>query len=233
MPPKPGLAAIAQAIADPLRVALLQHLAGGPAAVSELLSATGAAQSKVSNHLALLRSRKLVRSTRLGRQLVYELANPAVAELIEAMAAFAGAPPARTVKSAPLLRARTCYDHLAGKLGVALFDALAERGAISAPPAAARIGVAVALATRAGEIFGRLGVNLEAARRAQRRFAYACIDWTERRPHLGGALGAELYFSLLERGWVARRPGTRVVTLTAGGRRALGQSLGIRSARLA
>src|SRR5207253_5960105 len=98
-----------------------------------------------------------------------------------------GGPPSRTVKSAPIAHARTCYDHLAG----------------------------------------RLGVDLEAARQERRRFATACLDWTERRPHLGGALGAAVWAELVSRGWIVRRPGTRAVVVTAAGTRGLRRTLGV------
>src|SRR4029079_6474997 len=114
---------ITQALADPLRLAVLQHLMGGPATVTELMLVTAAAQSRLSNHLAVLRARKLVRTLRQGRQIVYEIHDPAVARLVESRAQIAG-PPRRTVKSALVARARTCYDRLAGRLGVAVFTAL-------------------------------------------------------------------------------------------------------------
>jgi DNA-binding transcriptional ArsR family regulator len=99
---------LAQALADPLRLSVLQHLMGGPATVSELMVVAEAAQSKVSNHLALLRRSGLVRPTRQGRQVVYELRDPSVAQLLESMNQLAGARPPTTYKSAPIAHARTC-----------------------------------------------------------------------------------------------------------------------------
>src|SRR5437870_2447104 len=110
--------AITQALGDPLRLAVLQHLMGGPASVSELMTVVGAEQSRLSNHLAVLRERGLVRASRHGRQVLYELHDRAVARLIESLAQIGG-PPTRAVKSAPVAHARTCYDHVAGRLRLA------------------------------------------------------------------------------------------------------------------
>jgi len=208
--------AITQALGDPLRLAVLQHLMGGPASVSELMTVVGAEQSRLSNHLAVLRERGLVRASRHGRQVLYELHDRAVAQI--------GSPPTRAVKSAPVAHARTCYDHVAGRLGVAIFEALVAGGALKTQKAAPD---SVALAPKAGPIFEKLGVDLEAARQERRRFATACLDWTERRPHLGGALGAALWAELVSRGWIVRRPGTRAVVVTAAGTRGLRRTLGV------
>jgi DNA-binding transcriptional ArsR family regulator len=246
---------LAQALADPLRLALLQSLMSGPATVSELMSLSGATQSNVSNHLALLRERGLVRATRQGRQMVYELRDASVGQLVESLAQVAGGAGARATngsslppergenagtrfpqapaavgappfvqKSAPLVRARTCYDHLAGRLGVALFDALVARGALQAPAASRGL---LELGPAAAEVFGALGIDLAAARRERRKFATACLDWTERRPHLGGALGAAVWARCVERGWVVRQPGTRAIILTDGGKQGLRDLLAV------
>jgi DNA-binding transcriptional ArsR family regulator len=215
--------AITRAIADPLRLAVLQHLMGGPASVSELMAAVGVEQSRLSNHLAKLRAHDLVRTARHGRQMIYELHDPAVARLVESLAQIGGAP-ARTVQSVPIARARTCYDHLAGRAGVAVFHALVARKAVQAPDATPGD---IALGPRADAVFGTLGVDLGAARSERRRFATACLDWTERKPHLGGALGAAVWAELTAREWIVRRPGTRAVTVTRSGVRGLRRALGV------
>lgn len=225
------LIVLAQALADPLRLTILQHLMAGPASVSELLSVTGEAQSKVSNHLALLRERGLVQTTREGRQVVYQLADAPVAQLVESLSAVAGATPPKQWKSPQVVKARTCYDHLAGRFGVALFDALVAQGALEEPEAVQGYARGdVALGPAAGEVFAKLGIDtagLQALRRERRRFATACLDWTERRPHLGGALGAALWAQCVERGWVVKQPGTRAVVVTAAGKEALRDLLGV------
>jgi DNA-binding transcriptional ArsR family regulator len=216
--------AITQALSDPLRLAVLHHLMSGPATVSELMMVTTAGQSRLSNHLAVLREGNLVRATRQGRQIIYELRDAAVGRLVESLAQIAR-PPRRTTKSAPIARARTCYDHLAGRLGVVLFATLIDRGALRVGGSDPNV---VELGPRAEQLFGPLGVDLRAAKLERRRLATACLDWTERQPHLGGALGAALWAELVARGWIARRPGTRAVIVTPAGSRGLRRTLGVR-----
>lgn len=212
-----SLIELAQGLADPLRLTILQHLIGGAATVSELVAITGEAQSKVSNHLALLRKHGLVRITRQGRHMIYELGDRSVGELIESMMAIAGAVPEGVRKPPPLTKARTCYDHLAGRLGVSIFDSLTRKEAIIKP---SRSENTIELGPTGPEVFSQLGIDLETIRHQRRRFAYACLDWTERQPHLGGALGAGLYTRCLEQGWIVKRPGIRIVTVTKSGKSA-------------
>ena len=219
--------AIAHALADPTRLKILERLTDGPAAVSELTVLTGEPQPKVSNHLAVLRERGMVEATRLGRQRVYEVSDPSVAQLIESLGLIAGRDAGRLKLSPPLVRARTCYDHLAGRLGVAIFDALVARRAVRQPDPRHRGPIDLGPAGPA--TFEELGIDLNEVRLERRRFATACGDWSERRAHLGGALGAALWARSLEGGWVVRRPSTRVVVVTDRGRRAFHQRLGIRA----
>lgn len=216
---------LAQALADPLRLVILQHLMEGPATVSELQSLTNEAQSKVSNHLALLRERNLVHATREGRQMIYTLRDATVSQLVESLTVVAGMVPARLWKSPQLITARTCYDHLAGRYGVALFDALLAQEAIKEP---AEMHGEVELGAKGEEIFGKLGLNLSALRRERRRFAFACPDWTERRPHLGGSLGAALWAYGVERGWMVKQQGTRAIIITDLGKQHLWEQFGFR-----
>jgi DNA-binding transcriptional ArsR family regulator len=215
---------LAQALADPLRLVILQHLMEGPATVSELQSLTGASQSKVSNHLALLRERDLVHATREGRQMIYSLRDASVGQLVESLTVVAGMVPTRLWKSPQLVAARTCYDHLAGRYGVALFDALLAQDAIKQPE---EMRGDVELGSKGPEIFEKLGLDLKALRRERRRFAFACPDWTERRPHLGGVLGAALWAQFVERGWVVKQQGTRAIIVTDLGKQKLREEFGI------
>jgi DNA-binding transcriptional ArsR family regulator len=215
---------LAQALADPVRLAMLQQLMGGPATVSELQSLTGASQSNVSNHLALLRERGLVRASREGRQIIYTLRDASVGHLVESLTVVAGMVPAKLWKSPQLVAARTCYDHLAGRYGVAVFDALVAAKAIKEPEA---MHADVELGARGEEVFGRLGLDLSALRRERRRFAFACPDWTERRPHLGGSLGAALWAACVERGWLTKQQGTRAIIVTELGKQGLREELGV------
>jgi len=214
---------ITRAVADPVRLAVLHHLTGGPASVSELMTVIGAEQSRLSNHLAVLRECSLVRATRQGRQVIYELRDAAVGRLVESLGQIGGAPP-RTIKSVPIARARTCYDHLAGRLGVAVFEALVDRGALRKPkdvPGDVEIG------SQGQRLFATFGVDIAVARQERRRFATTCLDWTERQPHLGGAVGAALWAELVARGWIVRRPGSRAVVVTRAGARGLKRTLGV------
>jgi DNA-binding transcriptional ArsR family regulator len=230
---------IVTALSDPIRYAVVQHLMSGPATVSELVAHTGAAQSKVSNHLALLRSAGLVETSRSGRYVAYELADPAVASVIEALerASHTGAAAAREVPEIAL--ARSCYDHLAGRLGVALFRSLVARRAIrdvrtSAAARKGRSGLGeVELGRDASAVFGALAIDLDEIATKRRQFATACSDWTESRPHLGGALGAALQQRLLRENWVQRRGGTRALRITKAGREELRERFGIDVAQLA
>jgi DNA-binding transcriptional ArsR family regulator len=209
---------LAQALADPLRLVVLQQLMEGPATVSELQSLTGASQSKVSNHLAVLRERGLVRASREGRQMIYTLRDASVGQLVESLTIVAGMVPAKLWKSPQLIAARTCYDHLAGRYGVALFDALLAQRALKEPTG---VRGEIELGPAGAEVFGKLGLNVEALRRERRRFAFACPDWTERRPHLGGVLGAALWAQFVERGWVVKQQGTRAAIVTDMGKQEL------------
>ena len=191
--------------------------------MSELMTATSAEQSRLSNHLAVLRNRNLVRTTRQGRQVVYELRDSAVGRLVESLGQIGRVTP-RTAKTAPIARARTCYDHLAGRLGVALFRVLVERGALRTRRQARGD---VELGPDAPRVFRRLGVDVEAVKQERRQLATACLDWTERQPHLGGALGAAVWAELLACGWIERRPGTRAVVVTAAGVRGLRRTVGV------
>jgi DNA-binding transcriptional ArsR family regulator len=220
-----SLVDLAQALADPLRLTILERLTNGPAAVSELVLLTREAQSKVSNHLAVLRDRGLVNATRLGRQQLYEISDPSVAHMLESLIGIAGRTPTRLEKSPSLARARTCYDHLAGRLGVGIYDSLVARRAIAKP--AARYRGPVALGPAGPGVFRDLRIDLDEVRKERRQFATACGDWTERRPHLGGALGAALWARTLEEGWVVHKPGTRIVVVTERGRRGFDRDLGV------
>lgn len=214
-------AELARALGDPLRLAILHRLLEGPAAVAELGAHAREPQPKVSNHLALLRRRKLVLTRRKGRHVVYELRAPWVAQLVETLMSATGGPKRSAPLRSSIAIARTCYDHLAGKVGVAILDSLKGSGAIivSNP-----IRADLALSAAGVRLFERLGVDTNAEGR--RRLAFECLDWTERRPHLGGALGARLYRRALTSEWVVRGKRTRALRVTAIGALALKRHFG-------
>jgi DNA-binding transcriptional ArsR family regulator len=221
---KRTLASLGTALGDGVRLELLHRLLEGPASVADLVASTGSSQSNMSNHLSVLRHRGLVLAERRGRQRRYRLGGPPVAQLVEAIAALSEPRGRRPVSSSPLAEARTCYDHVAGRLGVRLLEALMERRALRRPATDGSIR----LGPEAHEVFRRLGVDPTSLAGGRRRLAFACMDWTERRAHLGGALGAAVATSLFDRGWVTRRRGTRAVTVTRRGARGVGRVLGIR-----
>jgi DNA-binding transcriptional ArsR family regulator len=218
------------ALNDPIRLAVVRHLMGGPANVSELVAHTRASQSKVSNHLALLRDAEVVVDNRLGRYVAYELADPALAAVIEAIEA---ATDGQAKPPADIALARSCYDHVAGRLGVAIFRSLVTCRAlrnVPARPSAAKVRSSlgdVILGDRAASVFGALDIDLQAVSTERRRFATACNDWTESQPHLGGALGAALQMRLLRLHWLQRRGGTRALRVTGDGRDGLRERFGI------
>jgi hypothetical protein len=122
-----------------------------------------------------------------------------------------------------LRMARSCYDHLAGTLGVAVHDRLLADGWL----AGLKGHDAYAVSDRGAEQFAKLGIDVAAARRARRRFAFPCLDWSERRPHLGGAVGAALLTSALERGWLVRDLDSRSLRLTRTGQKTFGDQVGV------
>ncbi len=211
-----ALADVAAAIADRTRARMLEELlAGPPLPAGALAVRVGVAPSTVSGHLARLEAAGLVKVTAAGRRREAQLAGPHVAEALEALRRLAGDDPRpiglREVNGRAALReARSCYDHLAGRAGVALAADLVSRGALTddfTVPAGA-------------ESYYRdaFGVDI-AALTGRRPLVRACTDWTERRPHVAGALGAALLTSMLSRGWLSRRPDGRALNVTALGAR--------------
>lgn len=212
------LAAVGALIGDPSRARMLDALMGGRAlAAGELAQVAGVSASTASEHLARLRAGGLVEVVSQGRHRYHRIAGPEVGAALEALSRVAPRLPVVSLRQSGHARAlghaRTCYDHLAGVCGVALHDALlAERWltpAYDVTPAGT--------AALAG-----WGVDVDAARARRRTFARPCLDWTERRPHLAGALGASITDALVERGWFVRRSrDSRALRLTDLGRTGL------------
>ena len=215
-------AAVASLVAEPARAAMLDVLMdGGAHPAGELARRAGIAPSTASEHLARLLAGGLVDRAVTGRKRLYSLASSSVGELLEELARFA--PPVEVVslrsaaRADALRAARTCYDHLAGRLGVGLTEALVARRALLLRDSSYELTVV-------GErLLSGLGVDVAAARTRRRSFARTCLDWSERRPHLAGALGAALANALLDRGWVERRPNDRGLSITSTGRASLGE----------
>lgn len=223
-----AVASIAAAIGEPARARMLQCLLDGRARTStELALVAGVSPSTASAHLARLKTENLVEVSIQGKHRYYSLAGRAVARTLEGLNALAGGPRRSFKPTAPrrLCLARSCYDHIAGALGVALHDRLAALGWLAAKPGATAREYEL---TAAGmRTLARLGMDLEAALSARRRFAYPCLDWSERRPHLGGALGAALFDLALQRRWVRREMEVRALTVTGRGRREMQERFGL------
>lgn len=204
---------------------MLMALLDGRARTStELAALAGVSASTASVHLHKLRTEALVADSAQGRHRYYTLAGAKVATVLEAMSVLAaGAGPVFVPSTPTTLRiARSCYDHLAGTLGVALHDRLLERGWLKA---AATDNYDLTPAGVRGLTY--IGIDCDAARQARRRFAYQCLDWSERRPHVGGGLGAALLGAILRRRWLSREAEGRALVVTTHGRRELARRFGV------
>lgn len=220
-----SVARCAALLADPSRAAMCLALLDGRAwTVGELARHAGVGPSTASEHVSRLVGGKLLAEERQGRHRYVRLADHDVAHLVEDLAGLAGEPvrpsSLRSVRAAAgLAAARTCYDHLAGRLGVAIFDALVRRELLSTSH-----GLALTPAGTAW--FVDLGCDL-APGPGRRPVLRTCLDWTERRPHLAGRAGAALHQQLLARSWTARAAEHRAITVTPSGQRALSDLLGL------
>jgi DNA-binding transcriptional ArsR family regulator len=221
--PKLDVSQIAAAIAAPTRSRMLYGLMDGrPRTSTELALLADITPSTASIHLQQLRAQHLVSVVAQGKHRSYTLAGADVAAALEALSVLAGGSPGtNAVTSAAttdLRAARSCYDHLAGILGVAVYDRLVALGWLSTGAAATRKKERD-LTPAGASAMTALGIDLDALQARRRRFAYACLDWSERRPHLGGALGAALLDVALKKKWVARERDSRVLRVTAYGHR--------------
>jgi DNA-binding transcriptional ArsR family regulator len=230
------IAPVAALMADSARAAMLTALLDDrPLAAGELARVAGVTPATASAHLARLLQGGLVVAQRQGRHRYYRLSGHHVAAAIEALAHISPTVPVRSLRqsqqASALGSARTCYDHLAGRAGVALFDALLSRELLARLPAMrapqAHTEHASVRLTEAGEReLDSFGINIEQLRRSRRRFAGECLDWTERRPHLNGALGAALTARLLDLGWIEQGARRRAVSVTPAGQDGLSATFG-------
>jgi hypothetical protein len=192
------------------------------AAVAEISASTA------SVHLAKMTRQRLVTVLSQGKHRYFSLAGPGVARALEALAVVAGCAPGTFTPSTPwqLRAARTCYDHMAGHWAVRLRDRFEELEWLSSDGCG---GDGYELTTAGSKALAVIGIDIEATRALRRRFAYACIDWSERRPHIGGALGHALLENALSRKWFVRDLDSRALTLTDAGRRKLQSRFGLRA----
>jgi len=210
----------AAAIGEPARARMLYALLDDRARTStELALIARVSPPTASAHLNRLRREGLVGVVAQGKHRYYKLSGAEVAGVLEALSVVAGREANRLLAKTPhrLRAARTCYDHIAGALGVMLHDRLLASGWMCRASSDER---SCDLTPKGSAVLGALGADLDAARSARRRFAFGCLDWSERRPHVGGALGAALLELALRRKWVTRKREDRSLGVTAIGRRA-------------
>lgn len=225
------IAELAAAIGDPARAAMLAALMDGRAlTATELARVAAITPQTASGHLARLVATRLVAVEKQGRHRYHRLANADVAAMIESVMQIAGGEPVLRKpvrvgpKDAALRRARTCYDHLAGRLGVEILDALTMMGAVELD------GDGSVVTSRGWSLMETLGVPLSGGdqTRTERPACRPCLDWSERRPHIAGRLGAALCTHAFEQAWVRRIEGTRALTITTKGKTVLFETFGIR-----
>ncbi len=225
-----AVSSIAAAIGEPARTRMLYSLMDGHARTgTELAIVADVSPSTASVHLRRLQTENLVRVTAQGRHRYYSLDSPNVARALERLSVLAGATRRPFVPHVPeyLRAARSCYDHMAGSIAVALHDLFLRSGWIEPQRGSASGSAAYDVTAEGAPSLAALGLDLEAARSKRRRFAYACLDWSERRPHVGGALGAAILTVALSRKWFAREYDSRALTLTRLGRREFNARFGL------
>jgi DNA-binding transcriptional ArsR family regulator len=229
-----AFAEVAALAGDPARAGMLHALMDGRAlTASELARVAGITPQTASGHLARLAVAGLLAVEKQGRHRYHRLASPAVAQMMESiMQVASGSDTTRPrlvvgPRDAAWRAARTCYDHLAGRLGVALADALVEGGQVELESDGG-------LVTDTGiAFFSRIGIGLDVmatrvGRRPARLLCRPCLDWSERRPHLAGTIGAALCAHSIGRGWIYRNNGTRAVTITPKGQRVFCEEFNVR-----
>lgn len=223
------IAPVAALMADPARATMLGAMLGGhPLAAGELSQLAGVSPATASAHLGKLLDGGLVTVTRQGRHRYYSLAGHEIATVIEAISEISPVKPVRSLRQSreadALAQARTCYDHLAGRAGVALLDALLQQRVLTGSGTGKKAAYEV---TGDGvDTLTEFGVDVAELSKSRRRFAGACLDWTQRRPHLNGALGAAVTARLLELGWIEYGLSKRAVKVTGLGRDGLVATFG-------
>lgn len=215
----PTIARIAHLIGERGRSQILGALMGGRAlTATELADAAGVTRPTVSTHLGKLERARLIVAEKQGRHRYFRLAGSEVAQLLENMMGVANSIAVDRQfgpRDPELRKARVCYDHLAGTLGVLVYDGLVRQELLNVTPEG------VALAENGWKLFGRLNITADAISNTRRPLCRACIDWSERRHHLAGALGAALLDRLLELGWASTIRDSRVVRFSPSGEKKL------------
>ncbi|HEV2302003.1 MAG TPA: winged helix-turn-helix domain-containing protein [Stellaceae bacterium] len=222
----PLIAEIAGLVGEPARASMLTALLDGRALTAgELAYAARVTPPTASMHLAKLAEARLIAPLKTGRHRYFRLASPRVAQMLEGIMAVAIDERPRYRPLSPLARelrsARVCYDHLAGRLSVALADCLARRGYVLLDEEGAEV------TPNGAQFLAGFGIDLFTVGTRRRRFCRSCLDWTERRPHIGGAVGAALASRCFELGWTERKRDSRAVMVTAAGRKGFLETFGV------
>ena len=221
MEAEPDLARLAATVGDPRRIQMLALLMEGRALTAkELALGAGVEPATASAHLKRLQEDGLLEAAAQGRHKYFRFASEQVAQMVESLMRVAPRKPVAAVRvgtPVPLRRARYCYDHLAGALGTGLLALMLRKGWLQDDAEPKQL----ALTPRGDKALAQLGIDVQAAQERRRQFACRCLDWSERRDHLGGALGAALAQELQARKWIERRKHTREVRVTAAGEEAL------------
>jgi DNA-binding transcriptional ArsR family regulator len=217
---------VAGLIGDPARAAMLVGLLGGrPLTAGELSMIAGVSAQNASGHLNKLRQANLISIKVQGRHRYYRLANPDVAHALESLAAISSRPRFIGRESPELSQiriSRTCYDHLAGRVATEITAALLREGCLKANDRDFAI-------TSGGKFFlARLGIETAALQNQRRALARRCLDWTERKPHISGALGAALLLRFRELTWIAPIRNSRAVRITAAGQEQIAKQFGLK-----
>jgi DNA-binding transcriptional ArsR family regulator len=210
-----GLTETAALVGEPARTAMLVTLMDGRALTAgELARAAGVTAPTASGHLAKMLEAGLLALECQGRHRYYRLASPAIGAMLEAMMVASNAKPVRTgPRDAAMRRARICYNHLAGEIAVAIADSMSAHGQIELSTDGA------ALTSAGRDLLNEIGIELP--ERTAAIFCRPCLDWSERRHHIAGTVGAALYDAFLARNWIRRVDGSRTVAFTLPGRAAL------------
>ena len=223
---EPAVAEVAALVGNPARANILLALLNGRALTAgELAYVAGVSPQTASEHLAKLTQAKLLSLAKQGRHCYFRLGSPKIARMLEGIMVVAADGPQRYRPrwngGEELRTARTCYDHIAGRLGVALTDALTRGGHIVLTQDGGMV-------TPPGEKFlSGFGVLVEDIRRGRRTFCRPCLDWSERRPHLAGALGAALAERCFDLGWIARVRDSRALRISLKGEQGLAEVFGV------
>ncbi|GIN76174.1 winged helix-turn-helix domain-containing protein [Bacillus paralicheniformis] len=216
----PNIAEVAKLVTDPSRAAILTALLDDRFyTATELAGYAGIKQQTASFHLSKLLDAEMLTCRKQGRHRYYRLKDGKVAQSLETLLNIA--PPAeirsfrQSAEDRAVRKARTCYDHLAGSLGVTLAERLVEMGVLKEEETAFTV-------TEAGELFLKeLGIDVGEVKKKRRSFCHKCLDWSERRHHIAGALGSALLDAFIRMGWIERRPRTRAVAVTPAGAKEL------------